>query len=77
MNNTKEHTENKPRWRAEIGEEYYYIVFNCFGAFLALRANDYRHEDNERYYNSGNYFRTDKEAKKYIEIIKDVLINRK
>ena len=77
MNNTEEHTENKPRWRAEIGGEYYYIVLNCSGEFLVFRAFDYRHGDNERYYNSGNYFRTDKEAKKYMEIIKDVLINRK
>lgn len=77
MKKTDEHTENKPNWRAEIGEQYYYIVSNYFGEFLVSVAFDYYHRDNQRYYNSGNYFRTEKEAKKYIGIIKDLLINRK
>ncbi|MFA5849959.1 MAG: hypothetical protein WC833_08750 [Bacteroidales bacterium] len=77
MNITEEFNEKQPRWRAEHGEEYYYLILNNFGEFVIFRGFDYRHINDEKYYDSGNYFRTEKEAKKYINIIKDILTNRK
>lgn len=56
------------RWRAERGRGYYYIDSECatFGTY------DYRcNEDNIRY-ELGNYFRTEEDAEKALEKIKQI-----
>lgn len=56
----------KKRWRAEEDNEYYYID----SEFSIRSDNDnYVISDNNKYMN-GNYFKTEKEAKEYIEYIK-------
>ena len=65
------------RWRAGHGKKYYYLIINHFGEFVIFKAYDFRHSNSQKSYDSGNYFRTKKEAEKYIETIKGLLKNRK
>lgn len=56
------------RWRAERGRDYYYIDSEC----TAFGTYDYRcNEDNIRY-ELGNYFRTEEDAEKALEKIKQI-----
>lgn len=56
------------RWRAERGRSYYYIDDEC----KAFGTYDYRcNEDNIRY-ELGNYFRTEEDAEKALEKIKQI-----
>ena len=56
------------RWRAERGGDYYYIDSEC----TAFGTYDYRcNEDNIRY-ELGNYFRTEEDAEKALEKIKQI-----
>ena len=61
FNNLPKRQEPK-RWRAEKGGGYYFVKFNTKWFFSAENKDDYDHVDNG-YYNSGNYFRTEAEAK--------------
>ena len=55
------------RWRAKNEGWYYYIHSNYS---LIVFAIDHRFTDDNNRYETGNYFRTEKEAKEYIEYIK-------
>lgn len=56
------------RWRAERGRGYYYIDDEC----TAFGTYDYRcNKDNIRY-ELGNYFRTEEDAEKALEKIKQI-----
>lgn len=58
----------RKRWRAERGRGYYYIDDEC----TAFGTYDYRcNEDNIRY-ELGNYFRTEEDAEKALEKIKQI-----
>jgi hypothetical protein len=52
-------TIKSPRWRAEKGGKYFYV---CSLDGISYENDDYGYSDN-RNYNSGNYFRTEEEAK--------------
>ena len=56
----------KKRWRAENGEIYYYI--NEFFEINWIRENNNRFSNKK--YESGNHFKTETEAKEYIEYLK-------
>lgn len=58
----KEKEASEVRWRAQIGDVYYYFL-NANGSILATIDN-YLEQDNFRYL-SGNYFKTETEAIKY------------
>lgn len=63
------HTAYKKRWRAERGEEYYFI-----SSLLDVNNENDIHAgfDNERY-NVGNYFKTEEDAEAKINEIKELL----
>ena len=56
----------KKRWRAERGEEYYYINFQLK---ILFDEEDFAEIDEERY-DIGNYFKTKQEAQEYAEYMK-------
>ncbi len=56
----------KKRWRAERGEEYYYINFQLK---ILFDEEDFAEIDEERY-DVGNYFETKEEAQEYAEYMK-------
>lgn len=66
----KEKCFKKLRWRAIIGNSYYYINFDSFEVFIATES-DFS-EDNKRYKNL-NYFQTKEEAEKKLFEVKAVL----
>lgn len=66
----KEKCLKKLRWRAIIGNSYYYINFDSFEVFIETES-DFS-EDNKRYKNL-NYFQTKEEAEKKLFEIKAVL----
>lgn len=66
----KEKCLKKLRWRAVIGNSYYYINFDSFEVFVETES-DFS-EDNKRYKNL-NYFQTKEEAEKKLFEIKAVL----
>lgn len=66
----KEKCLKKLRWRAIIGNSYYYINFDSFEVFIATES-DFS-EDNKRYKNL-NYFQTKEEAEKKLFEVKAVL----
>ena len=55
------------RWRAENEGRYYYIHSNYS---LIVFATDLRFSDDNNRYETGNYFSTEKEAKEYMEYVK-------
>lgn len=59
----------KKRWRAPIGEEYFYLL-DSFVVDLHIEAND---KIDCGLYDSGNYFRTKEQAEKAVGVIKDAL----
>lgn len=63
----KEKYLKKLRWRAKIGNSYYYINFDSFEVFVETESDFAR--DNKRYDN-GNYFQTKEEAEKKLIKIK-------
>lgn len=65
----KEKCLKKLRWRAVIGNSYYYINFDSFEVFVETES-DFS-EDNKRYKNL-NYFQTKEEAEKKLSEIKSV-----
>lgn len=60
----------KLRWRAIIGNSYYYINFDSFEVFIATES-DFS-EDDKRYKDL-NYFQTKEEAEKKLFEVKEVL----
>ncbi len=64
FNNLPKSKRQEPkRWRAEKGRLYYFVKFNARAwVFSGENKDGYDHVDNG-YYNSGNYFRTEAEAK--------------
>lgn len=66
----KEKCLKKKRWRAVIGNSYYYINFDSFEVFVETES-DFS-EDNKRYKNL-NYFQTKEEAEKKLFEIKAAL----
>lgn len=69
--NAKDKKLEKFRWRAEEGENYYYITDNgvICGIDDGFPLDTYR-------YDSGNYFKTESEANEYAEKIKKLLKER-
>ena len=55
------------RWRAKNEGWYYYIHSNYS---LIVFAIDHRFTDDNNRYETGNYFSTEKEAKEYMEYMK-------
>lgn len=66
----KEKCLKKLRWRAVIGNSYYYINFDSFEVFVETESDFLR--DNKRYDNR-NYFQTKEEAEKKLFEIKAAL----
>lgn len=66
----KEKCLKKLRWRAVIGNSYYYINFDSFTIFQATETDE--SIDNSRYKNL-NYFQTKEEAEKKLFEVKAVL----
>lgn len=68
--NEKEKCLKKLRWRAKIGNSYYYIDWNRF--VICKTTEEENESDNLRYKNL-NYFQTKEEAEKKLFEIKAVL----
>ena len=62
FNNLPKRQEPK-RWRAEKGGEYHYVRFYLEGWFCTSTSEDSNDYYDNLNYNSGNYFRTESEAK--------------
>lgn len=62
----------KQRWRAKRGELYYFVD-NALG--ISSYKEEFDSADNSLW-NSGNYFRTEKEAQKYADEFKRMLKGR-
>lgn len=65
--------EDLPRWRAEKGKEYFYILFDG----RVEKDADIDYMSDIRCYNAGNYFRTREAAEKVAEQIREILKNSK
>lgn len=59
----------KKRWRADEGEEYYFITS---AGYITSGKDVYAMVDTDRY-RAGNYFETKEQAKKVLEKIKNIL----
>lgn len=66
----KEKCLKKLRWRAVIGNSYYYINFDSFEVFAKIESNF--ESDNRRHKNL-NYFQTKEEAENKLASIKSIL----
>ena len=62
----KEKSKKCKRWRADIGEEYYYIFSNGDIDYTSERDG----KASANHYDLGNYFQTKEEAEKVVEKIK-------
>ena len=72
-NAEKKCIEDLPRWRAEVGSDYYLIERN-----LTIRTQkDLRWEIDDSIHNAGNYFRTREAAEKVASQIRDIFKNSK
>ena len=67
--NAEEKRVEKMRWRAEVEGSYYAIRSD----FEISEEKDYRWNVDDRSYNNGNYFRTQKQAEQAVEAIKETL----
>ena len=61
--------ENLPRWRAKIGEKYYFIS-DCLDVDFNSEDSD---EYDDSYYAAGNYFKTEEAASRAAEKIRKIL----
>ena len=59
---------NKQRWRAEEKEEYYYIDEELQ---VIEQTKELSYACDDRTYNKGNYFKTQEEAEKVLEKLKE------
>lgn len=66
----KEKCLKKLRWRAVIGNSYYYINFDSFEVFIETESD---FSEDKKQYNNLNYFQTKKEAEKKLFEIKAAL----
>lgn len=66
----KEKCFKKLRWRAKTGDSYYYIDWDHFTIYTTMEAGN--ESDNMRYKNL-NYFQTEEEAEKKLDLIKSIL----
>ena len=72
-NAEKKCIEDLPRWRAEVGFEYYLIERD-----LTIRTQkDLRWKIDDSIHNAGNYFRTREAAEKVASQIRDIFKNSK
>ena len=62
----------KQRWRAKEGERYYFVG-SAFG--ISSHKEEFDSTDNG-FWNSGNYFSTEKEAQKYADEFRRMLQER-
>ena len=67
--NTEEKRVENIRWRAEKGNDYYFIDRFCY---LGQDREDF-HLMDDRVYNSFNYFRTEEQAREAARRVKEVL----
>ncbi len=75
MNITNEIMPSKTRWRAEEGQEYCSISISVTGKYGVIRSYDFRHQEDDFLYQSGNYFKPS-EVDKFLEKIKAIFKNR-
>ena len=61
--------EDLPRWRAKIGEKYYFIS-DCLDVDFNSEDSD---EYDDSYYAAGNYFKTEEAAERAAEKIRKIL----
>lgn len=62
------------RWRAEKDEKYYYAFFSDNkGSFEAVEDVDVYLIFDNKIYLSGNYFRTQKEAQKFTDVLNEAI----
>ena len=61
--------EDLPRWRAKIGEKYYFIS-DCLDVDFNSEDSD---EYDDSYYAAGNYFKTEEAASRAAEKIRKIL----
>ena len=72
-NAEKKCIEDLPRWRAEVGSDYYLIERD-----LTIRTQkDLRWKIDDSIHNAGNYFRTREAAEKVASQIRDIFKNSK
>ena len=64
------------RWRAKEGEPYSYLLFGDTDILVTTTTDTRMHMDDERF-NSGNYFKTDSDAEKVAEQIRDIFKSSK
>ena len=62
------------RWRAKDGEPYSYLLFGDTDILVTTTTDMRMYKDDERF-NSGNYFKTDSDAEKVVEQIRDIFKN--
>lgn len=66
----------KKIWRAEEGNPYWFVVIRFGGIISVDRLIDHRAFISNSYYNSGNYFRTKKEAEEVAAKFREILRKR-
>ena len=64
------------RWRAKDGEPYYYLLIGDTDILVTTTTDMRMYKDDERF-NSGNYFKTDSDAEKVAEQIREIFKNSK
>ena len=64
------------RWRAKDGEPYSYLLFGDTDILVTTTTDTRMYMDDERF-NSGNYFKTDSDAEKVAEQIREIFKNSK
>ena len=69
--NAEEKKIEKIRWRAAHGETYFTI--NLYVGYSVESFVDYDEEDDNDFYNSFNYFKTEEDARKAAELVKATL----
>ena len=69
--NAEEKKIENIRWRAAHGETYFTI--NLYVGYSVESFVDYDEEDDNDFYNSFNYFKTEEDARKAAELVKETL----
>ncbi len=64
----------KVRWRAKKGEPYYFT--NSGSRIRILEGREDGHSVDDNYYGTGNYFKTEEEAQKYLDAFVKILQER-
>ena len=74
--NPETKTIEDARWRAKDGEPYSYLLFGDTDILVTSTTDTRMYKDDERF-NSGNYFKTDSDAEKVAEQIREIFKNSK